>query len=149
MSQSIVVSTTSNNQNQLREFAVLTGDTFALLLSFIPNALRWSFSPLFLAFPIISYIVAPFLVLFTLIVKVSFLTPFTVANYILHSLYPIYVFCGIASIAGILIGIAGRFISVRLTRVFEKKDRDKGAPAARGNERRNRRNRLRMREEDT
>jgi hypothetical protein len=150
---SIVVSASGNNQNQLREFAVLASHIFTLVLSFsysfISNVTRWSFSPLFLAFPVISYLVAPFLVLATLIVKVSFLTPLSVAHHILHSLYPIYAFCSVACIAGILVGIAGRSLSVRLTRAFEKKELDETAPVVRGNERRNRRRRLRMREEDT
>ena len=140
----------SNNQTQLHDFAVyashLLARAFSFSYSFVSNATRWSFSPLFLAFPLISYLVAPLLIFATMILKVFFLAPLNMAHHILNSLYPVYAFCGVACITGIVIGMGGRSLSALLTGLFAKTEHGGSASAVR---RRSRRRRLRIREEHT
>ncbi|KAF9790347.1 hypothetical protein BJ322DRAFT_382719 [Thelephora terrestris] len=152
-----VVSGDGDNQRPLREFASHTrhGFTFVISLcySFVSNLTRWSLSPFVLVHPVISYLVAPLLVFVTMIINISLLAPFSAARYVLSSLYPIYVFCGIACITGVVVGIGGRVLSALLTRAFAKTERGGGPPtnllAAKGSDRRGRRRRLRVGEGDT
>lgn len=154
---SIVVSDDSNNQSSLHEVAALTIHIFTVAISFsysfVSNITRWSFSPFILVYPLISYLVAPLLVFAATIINISFLTPFSVTCYIFDSLYPIYVFCGVACITGIVVGMGGRGLSALLTKTFAKTEQHRstptGARAEKTSERRSRRRRLRLRGEDT
>jgi len=145
-----------SRQGQLREFAAFAAHAFTAATSFcfslVSNATRWSFSPFILAYPAISYLVAPLLAFVVMVINISVLSPLSVAHYLLNFLYPVYVFCGFACITGIVIGMGGRGLSALLTRAFATSEQDGSAPtdalAARGTERRNRRRRLRLREED-
>lgn len=144
-----------SNQGQLREFAVLANHALTVVssfcYSFVSSTARWSFSPFVLVYPAISYLVAPLLVSVVMVINISILTPFTVARYLLNSLYPVYVFCGVACITGIVAGVGGRGISTLLTRMFATSEQDGTAPthvpAARRSGRRSRR-RLRTKDED-
>ena len=146
-----------NNQGQLREFTVLANHALivaaSFCYSFVSNATRWSFSPFILAYPAISYLVAPLLVSAAIVINVSVLTPLSVARYLLSSLYPVYVFCTVACITGVVAGMGGRGLTVLLTKMFTESEQDGDAPtdvpAARGVEGRSRRRRLRIKEEDT
>lgn len=146
-----------SHQGQLREFAAIATHVFtaatSFCFSFVSNATRWSFSPFILAFPAVSYLVAPLVAFVAIVVNASILTPLSTAHYLLSSLYPVYVFCGVACITGIVIGMGGRGLAALLTRAFATSEQDGSAstdiPAARGTERRSRRRRLRIREEDT
>ena len=154
---SIVVSGNGDNQNLLREFATLTSHGFTFAASYcyslVTKATRWSFSPFILVYPVISYLVAPLLIFVAMIINVSFLAPFGAARYILSFLYPIYVFCGVACITGVVVGVGGRLLSALLTRAFAKTEGDRSHPintlVAKGGNRRGRRRRLRISEEDT
>jgi len=110
-------------------------------------------SPFTFAYPAISYLVAPLLVFVVTVINVSFLAPLSTARYILSSLYPIYVFCGVACITGIVVGMGGRGLAALLAGIFATMDQDgstpTNVPVARGGERRSRRRRLRIKEEDT
>lgn len=145
-----------SNQGQLREFAVLANDAVAVVASFcysfVSNAARWSFAPFVLVYPAISYLLAPLLVSVGMVVNISVLTPLNVARYLLSSLYPVYVFCGVACITGIAVGVSGRGISALLAGMLATSEQDGPAPtdvpAARGIGRRSRR-RPRIKDEDT
>ena len=145
-----------SHQGQLREFAAFTSHAFTIATSFsfslVSNATRLSFSPFILAYPAISYLVAPLLVFAVMIVNISVLSPLSMAQHILSSLYPVYVFCGFACITGVVVGLGGRGISALLTRAFARLEQDwsapTDAPATRGTGRRSRRRRLRIQEED-
>ena len=145
-----------SHQGQLREFAAFATHVFTAATSFcfslVSNATRWSFSPFLFAYPAISYLVAPLLVFAVMVVNISVLSPLSAAQYLLSSLYPVYVFCGFACITGIVVGVGGRGLSVLLTRALASSEQDGSsptdAPAARGAERRSRRRRLRIKEED-
>lgn len=145
-----------SHQGQLREFAAFATNAFTFATSFsfslVSSATRLSFSPFILAYPAISYLVAPFLVFAVMVVNISVLSPLSAARYLLSSLYPVYVFCGFACITGVVVGLGGRGLSALLTRAFARSEQDGSAPAdvpmARETERRSRRRRLRMQEED-
>jgi len=146
-----------NNQGQLREFAALANHTLTVVasfcFSFVSNATRWSFSPFILVYPAVSYIVAPLLVSAVMVVNISVWAPLSVARYLLSALYPVYVLCSVACITGIVVGMGGRGLTALLTKIFAEPEQDGNAPAnvpaARGIERRSRRRRLRIKEEDT
>jgi len=157
MSMSTGASDNGNNHSQLREFAAITSHAFtvaiSLCYSLVSSATRWTFSPFILVYPVISYLVAPLLVSAALVINISVLTPLDVSRYLLSSLYPVYVFCGVACITGLAIGMGGRRLSLLLTSMFATSGQDGGVPtdvpAPRGTERRSRRRRLRIKEEDT
>jgi hypothetical protein len=121
--------------------------------SFVSNATRWAFSPFILVYPAISYLVAPLLVSAAMVVNISVLAPLSVARYLLSSLYPVYVFCSVACIVGVAVGMGGRGLTVLLTKTLTGSEQGGGAPAdvpaARRIERRSRRRRLRIKEDDT
>ena len=145
-----------SHQGQLREFAAFATHVFTVATSFcfslVSNATRLSFSPFTLAYPAISYLVAPLLVFAVMVINISILSPLSATRYLLSSLYPVYVFCGFACITGVVIGLGGRGISAFLTRAFATSEQDwnipTNAPATRVTERRSRRRRLRIQEED-
>ena len=141
----------TGDSSQLSEFAALASRAFTVTYSFVFNATRWSFSPFILVYSPISYLVAPLLVSAAIVINISVLTPFSVAHYLLSSLYPVYVFCGVACITGISVGMGGRGLSALLTRILATSEQDGNAPtrvpAARGTERRNRRRRLGIKED--
>jgi len=151
------VSGSGSNQGQLRELAALANHAFAVTssfcYSFVASATRWSFSPFILAYPPISYLVAPLLVFVAVVINIFVLAPLSTARYLASSFYPVYVFCGVACITGIVVGMGGRGISALLTRMFTTSEQKWSAPAdiptARGIGRRSRRRRLRIKEEDT
>lgn len=146
-----------SSQGQLREFTALANHILTVVASFcysiVSSATRWTFSPFILLYPAVSYLVAPLLVSVAIVINVSVLAPLSVARYLLSSLYPVYVFCSVACITGIIAGTGGRGLTALLIKMFAESGQDAGAPtdvpAARGLERRSRRRRLRVKEEDT
>lgn len=154
---STVGSGESNNQNQSPEFSALASRIFVVAVSFshslVSNVFRWAFLPFIFLYPAISCLVSPLIVFATLVAKLSLITPLATTCYLLKTLHPVYVFCGVACITGIVIGMGGRALSTFLTRTFSKMEEHgttrTHVPMARGNERRSRRRRLRTREEDT
>ena len=154
---STVVSGNGNNQTEetLSDFPALAGHLLLVILSFpartiVSNLTRWSFSPFIFLYPILSYLVSPLLLFVAMIANLSFIIPFNTTHYIITSLYPVYLFCGVACIAGVAIGIGGRSVSTFLTKSFEKAEGDESGsthvPAIRGDERRSGRRRRRVRE---
>lgn len=145
------------HQGQLREFATSATHAIAVATSFcfslVSSATLWSFSPFILVYPAVSYLVAPLLVFVAMVIKISILAPLSAARYLLGSLYPVYVFCGVACITGIVVGMGGRGLAALLTRALVTSEQDGGAPTdvpvARGTETRNRRRRLRIKGRDT
>jgi hypothetical protein len=125
---------------------------FLLALSFchslVSNLTRWFFSPFVFLYPLLSYLVSPLSHFVATIGNVLFLTPFCTTRYILTSIYPIYAFCGVACITGIVVGIGGRGLSALLTRAFAKTEQDGTVsayvPTPTGDERRSRRRRVRV-----
>lgn len=67
--------------------------------------------------PIISYLLAPIIVFFQILVDLLVFTPYSITIYALDAFYPIYVFCGVACIAGATIGVIARGIAMLLVTV--------------------------------
>ena len=152
-----VVSGNSNNQTESREFPALASHIFVAVSfchTLVSKLTRWSFSPFILLHPVASYLVSPLRVFVAMIANLCLITPLSTTRYILNSLYPIYVFCGVACITGIAVGVGGRGICAFLIRMLATQEGSAPAnapttPRGNVNERRDRRRRLRMREEDT
>ncbi|KAF8064445.1 hypothetical protein FPV67DRAFT_1672146 [Lyophyllum atratum] len=87
-------------------FASALARFFTVLLS---SSLSF-FSPL----PIILYLLAPILVFFDIVTDVFLRWPYQIALYALDAFYPIYVFCGVACIVGVLVGVTGRVVALFL-----------------------------------
>lgn len=69
--------------------------------------------------PIILYVLAPIIVFSQILIDLLVFTPYSIAVYALDAFYPIYVFCGVACIAGATIGVIARGIAVLLVSVTE------------------------------
>jgi hypothetical protein len=67
--------------------------------------------------PIILYALAPVLVFLQLAFSIVVLLPYHTFLYLVDVLYPLYVFFGVACIAGALIGLSGRILAAILTAV--------------------------------
>jgi hypothetical protein len=65
------------------------------------------FSPL----PFFFYLLAPAFVFFQLVADIFVVLPYRTTLSLLDVFYPIYVFCGVACIAGGLVGLSGRLIT--------------------------------------
>jgi hypothetical protein len=65
------------------------------------------FSPL----PFVFYLLAPAFVFLQLVANVFVVLPYRTTLSLLDVFYPIYVFCGVACIAGGLVGLSGRLIT--------------------------------------
>lgn len=143
----------SRDSSQTREFAAFATNAFVVAtsfcFSFVSNATRWSFSPFILIYPVISYLAAPLLVFAATVINIFVMVPLSMAHHLLISLYPVYVFCGVACVTGIVVGMGGRGLSAILTRTLAASEQDGSTdiPAG-GAERRNRRRRRRIKEED-
>lgn len=154
---STVVSGNSSNHGQLREFAVLTSRAFAIAASFcysfVSNVTRWSFPPFILVYQAISSLLEPLLMFGLMIIHIFILAPLNTIRYVIGSLYPIYVFCAVACITGIVVGMGGRGLSALLIRALATAGQGRSAatnvPATSGGARRSRRRRLRVREEES
>jgi hypothetical protein len=157
MQSTVVSDNNSSNHGQLREFVLLTTRAFTIAASFsysfVSNATRWSFPPFILVYHAISSLLAPLLVFGLMIIHVFILAPLNVTRYVLSSLYPIYIFCVVACITGIVVGMGGRGLSALLIRALATAEQGRSAamnvPAKSGGARRSRRRRLRVREEES
>jgi len=65
------------------------------------------------------YFMAPFFVFLETLVDVFFRLPYQIVLSLLDTFYPIYVFCGVACIAGGIIGVTARIISNVLVSLLE------------------------------
>ncbi|KIK63807.1 hypothetical protein GYMLUDRAFT_454921 [Collybiopsis luxurians FD-317 M1] len=63
------------------------------------------------------YLFAPVIVFFQVLLDVLVFTPYNLALYFLDAVYPLYVFCGVASITGILIGLLAKRLVVQINKV--------------------------------
>ncbi|KAJ6607176.1 hypothetical protein B0H10DRAFT_2073028 [Mycena sp. CBHHK59/15] len=64
--------------------------------------------------PALLYILAPLIVFVNLFLDVAVYTPYRVITYLSDAFYPLYVFLGVACIAGALVGLGGRFLVLGL-----------------------------------
>uniref|UniRef100_A0A8H7XK45 Uncharacterized protein n=1 Tax=Psilocybe cubensis TaxID=181762 RepID=A0A8H7XK45_PSICU len=79
--------------------------TFAFIWSLFHPLLR--LSPL----PIILYVLGPAIVFVDIFTTVFIRAPYTIIVYLMEALYPLYVFCGVACITGVILGLSARIIS--------------------------------------
>ncbi|RXW20363.1 hypothetical protein EST38_g5494 [Candolleomyces aberdarensis] len=61
--------------------------------------------------PMILYILAPFTVFFGYIGHIFIFAPYSTLVYLLDALHPLYVFCGVACLTGLLVGWIGRTVA--------------------------------------
>ncbi|KAH7927988.1 hypothetical protein BV22DRAFT_1193151 [Leucogyrophana mollusca] len=64
--------------------------------------------PLHIFLPVLLSILAPFTLLFDILLDGFVLTPYAVVSGAVAALYPVYVFCGVACVSGAAVGIFGR-----------------------------------------
>ncbi|KAH0580119.1 hypothetical protein H2248_002925 [Termitomyces sp. 'cryptogamus'] len=82
------------------------------------------FSPL----PIILYLFAPLIVFLDIVSDIFIRWPRSIVLYLLDAFYPVYVFCGVACIVGVLVGSTGRLVTqVLVDIVAEKEDQEPDA----------------------
>ena len=113
----------------------------SLCHSLVSNLTNLLFSPFIFLYPFLSYLLSPIIHFLATIANLLFLTPFTTTRYFLNSFYPIYAFCGVACITGIVVGVGARGISALLTRAFARTEK---VPTVTEHDRRSRRRRVRM-----
>ncbi|KAG2144083.1 hypothetical protein BD769DRAFT_1748006, partial [Suillus cothurnatus] len=85
--------------------------TFSLLRTFLSQASRVVValaSPLLIFVPLISRLLAPVILVLHIILDATVYTPYTIASNVAAALYPLYMFCGVACIFGVILGILGR-----------------------------------------
>ncbi|KAG7099833.1 hypothetical protein E1B28_001641 [Marasmius oreades] len=85
--------------------------------------------PLLAPISIFLYVFAPFLVFTRIILDLFVFTPYSTFVYLVDAIYPVYVFCGVACITGVLMGTLGRFLAQWATMVVmgltdQKKEAD-------------------------
>ncbi|KAG1797067.1 uncharacterized protein HD556DRAFT_270464 [Suillus plorans] len=85
--------------------------TFSLLRTFLSQASRLVVAlatPLLIFVPLISRLLGPVILVFHIVLDVALYTPYTIISSVAVTLYPIYMFCGVACIFGAVLGILGR-----------------------------------------
>ncbi|KAJ3751250.1 hypothetical protein DFH05DRAFT_1386468 [Lentinula detonsa] len=65
-------------------------------------------SPLAILFSISLYILAPVTVFMQVLLDVFVLMPYNMVIYLVDAMYPVYVFCGVACITGVIVGVLAR-----------------------------------------
>ncbi|TFK17809.1 hypothetical protein FA15DRAFT_710436 [Coprinopsis marcescibilis] len=66
---------------------------------------------LYLPIPIILYLLEPVTVFLRYLAEIFVLTPYNTVVYLADALHPVYVFCGVACLTGILVGVVGRTLT--------------------------------------
>ncbi|GLB44383.1 hypothetical protein LshimejAT787_1700100 [Lyophyllum shimeji] len=99
---------------------------FTRFLSVLLSSSLTFFSPL----PLIAYLFAPLIVFLDVLTDIAVRWPHRLALYALDALYPVYVFCGVACIVGVLLGTAGRVVAVFLVQFFVGKEGEGARPAS-------------------
>ncbi|KAF9270809.1 hypothetical protein L218DRAFT_58669 [Marasmius fiardii PR-910] len=74
--------------------------------------------PLLAPISIILYVLAPFIVFVQIILGLVVFTPYSAFVYLTDAIYPLYVFCGIACIVGVLMGVLGKLLAMWATVAF-------------------------------
>ncbi|KAJ7775368.1 hypothetical protein B0H16DRAFT_42886 [Mycena metata] len=69
-------------------------------------------------FPLLLYILAPGLVFVHIFLDVFVYFPYRAILYVADAIYPVYVFLGVACVAGALIGLSGRLAVLGATHVL-------------------------------
>ncbi|KAJ3785390.1 hypothetical protein GGU10DRAFT_354964 [Lentinula aff. detonsa] len=59
-------------------------------------------------FSISLYILAPVTVFMQVLLDVFLLMPYNMVIYLVDAMYPVYVFCGVACITGVIVGVLAR-----------------------------------------
>ncbi|KAE9392958.1 hypothetical protein BT96DRAFT_924395 [Gymnopus androsaceus JB14] len=89
----------------------------------IRSALSYSGLVLFWPFAFISsaflYILAPFIVFLEVLFDIFLLTPYNLVVYLVDAVYPLYVFCGVACITGVVIGVVARWIVLGIIEIVQ------------------------------
>ena len=74
--------------------------------------------------PVVRYVLAPVFIFVHLAFSVFILLPYKLAVNLVDVLYPLYVFFGVACIAGALVGLGGRALAAVITAFILRVDHD-------------------------
>ncbi|KAG2144046.1 hypothetical protein BD769DRAFT_1747975 [Suillus cothurnatus] len=115
MTASLLPSATGqlSTQPPITQIIPILRATFSLLRTFLSQASRIVIvlaSPLLILVPLISRLLAPVILIFHIILDATVYTPYTIASNVAATLYPLYMFCGVACIFGVVLGFLGRFL---------------------------------------
>lgn len=83
-----------------------------------------AFLPITPLISIAAYILAPIFVFVALVTDLFVLTPYSTLVNVLHSFYPVYVFCGVAFIISGIVGVTGRVMIAVVQKVVQDVGRD-------------------------
>jgi hypothetical protein len=86
----------------------LSATTAVVLFQLLRSIALGVLSPVYALLPISAYILAPAFVFVSLAVEILILWPYSLLLHILHVVYPVYVFCGVAFIVSVIVGYLGR-----------------------------------------
>ncbi|KAF5368862.1 hypothetical protein D9758_002878 [Tetrapyrgos nigripes] len=78
------------------------------LWHFVTWLIQTTTRPVLLPIPILAFVFAPVIVLGEILFDIFVATPYNVFVYVLDVLYPFYVFCGVACLVGLFIGLVAR-----------------------------------------
>jgi hypothetical protein len=68
--------------------------------------------------PILVYLLAPFTIFIGYIGHIFIFAPYSTLVYLLDAVHPLYVFCGVACLTGVLVGYIGRTVARLLVGAF-------------------------------
>jgi len=135
MSTTVTTTRSPSSEPPINQLLPLISQSASFLLSSIPvitSTLFSVFSTLvsFVSpIPIILYALAPVIVFFQIAVGLLVVAPYKLAIYFFDSVYPIYVFFGVACITGSVIGFGGRSLAVFLTAFLLRSNNPAVTPA--------------------
>ncbi|KAH7868226.1 uncharacterized protein C8R40DRAFT_851683 [Lentinula edodes] len=72
-------------------------------------------SPLSVLLSVFLYLLAPVIVFVQVLLDVLVLMPYNSVIYLVDAIYPLYVFCGVACITGVIVGVLARQLVFWLT----------------------------------
>ena len=100
-------------------FLVATSSQLSFALVFLTSWLSYAIFLLAKApLPLILYILSPFIVFGQIVVGVFFVIPYHAVVDFFVAVQPFYVFCGVACISGVLIGLCGRVFAGAVSAVI-------------------------------
>ncbi|PPQ78565.1 hypothetical protein CVT25_011777 [Psilocybe cyanescens] len=94
---------------QILPYITLAFSVLQAIFSFILSLFRplLHLSPL----PILLYVLAPVIVFLDIVATIIIRAPYRTITYLLEELFPLYVFCGVACITGVLLGLSARVLA--------------------------------------
>ncbi|KAF5326249.1 hypothetical protein D9611_000651 [Ephemerocybe angulata] len=108
-----LLETTSQYTAPLAQLVPYVKATSLFLLRAANSAFQFS-KHLVVPIPILAYIFAPVTVFLGYLFYIFVFAPYSTLLYLLEALHPLYVFCGVACLTGILLGLVGRGVAAVL-----------------------------------